>query len=136
MRSSGGKFYQLVGSGWSSSSTFSGGFFSFRGVSSSGELGPSTVEASDIRFSDDVIAVGHLVRPARSASKMRVGVAGALLWVPFKICVSSSGGWSAATRLSGRRRRVGVSLQGFGCNFHVSQRYLCKCWNVNHKNYV
>jgi len=96
--SSGGKFYQLVESGWSSSPTFSGGFFSLQGVSSSGDLGPSTVVASDCRFSGDAMDVSHLVRPARSTSKMCVGVAGVLLWVPLKICVSSSGGWSAATR--------------------------------------
>ena len=63
--SSGGKFYQLVESGWSSSPTFFGGFFSLRSVSSSGDLGPSTVVASDYRFSGDVMAVSHLVRPAR-----------------------------------------------------------------------
>ena len=88
--SSGGKFYQLVESGWSSSPTFSGGFFPLRSVSSFGDLGPSTVVASDCRFSGDVMVVSHLVRPARSTSKMCVGL---------KICVSSSGGWSAATRL-------------------------------------
>jgi hypothetical protein len=31
---------------------------------------------------------------------------------------------------------TGRSLQGLGCNFHVSQRCRCKCWNVNHQNYV
>lgn len=58
------------------------------------------VEASDIRFFGNMMAVGHLVRPACSAaSKMRIGDAVVLLWVPLKICVCSSGGWSAATRL-------------------------------------
>jgi hypothetical protein len=27
-------------------------------------------------------------------------------------------------------------LQGRGCNFYVFQGCLCKCWNVNHHNYV
>jgi hypothetical protein len=108
------------------------------GLPLSGELELSTVEASDIQFSGDAMALGHLVRPARSASKVRVGVAGVPFWVPLKICVSSSGGWLASTRLSrpSATRTTGRSLQGRGCNFYVFQGCLCKCWNVNHQNHV
>ena len=105
--SSGGKFYQLVESGWSSSPTFSGGFFSLRSVSSSGDLGPSTVVASDCRFSGDVMPVSHLVRPARSTSKMCVGVAGVLFWVPLKIFFFLRREDGRLQRdCSGRRRRA------------------------------
>jgi hypothetical protein len=132
--SSGGMFYQPRKLDWSLDPTSSGGFLSLLGLSLSGKLGLSMVEVSDILFSGDVMALGHLVRPARSASKVCVGVAG----VPLKICVSSSGGWSASMRLSrpSATRTTGRSLQGRGCNFYAFQGCLCKCWNVNHHNYV
>ena len=63
-------FYQLVKLGWFPLPTSSGGLLPLWGVLLSGELGLSTAEASDIRFSGDVMAFGHLVRPARSASKV------------------------------------------------------------------
>ena len=131
-------FYQLVKLGWFPLPTSSGGLLPLRGVSLSGDLGLSTAEASDIRFSGDVMAFGHLVRPARSASKLCVGIAGVPLWVPLKICVFSSGGWSASTRLfrPSATRTSGRSLQGRGCIFCICQGCLCKRWNVNHHNYV
>jgi hypothetical protein len=130
--------YQPRKPDWSLNPTSSGGFLSLRGVSESGDLGQPTDVASDIRFSGDAMAFGHLVRPARSASKVCVGVADVPLWVPLKFCVSSSGGWSASTGLSrpSATRTTGRSLQGCGCNFHIFQGCLCKCWNVNHHNYV
>jgi hypothetical protein len=86
-------FYQPGKPDWSLDPTSSGGFLSLQGVSESSELGKSTIVASDIWFSGDAMASSHLVRPARSASKVRVGVAGVPIWVPLKNCVSSSGGW-------------------------------------------
>ena len=131
-------FYQLVKLGWFPLPTSSGGLLPLRDVSLSGELELSTAEASDIRFSGDVMAFGHLVRPARSASKLCVSIAGVPLWVPLKICVFSSGGWSASTRLfrPSATRTSGKNLQGCGCIFCISQGCLCKRWNVNHQNYV
>jgi len=63
-------FYQLVKLSWFPLPTSSGGLLPLRGVLLSGELGQSIAEASDIRFSGDVMAFGHLVRPARSVSKV------------------------------------------------------------------
>ena len=127
-------FYQLVKLGWFPLPTSSGGLLPLRGVSLSGEMELSTAEASDIRFSGNVMAFDHLVRHARSASKVCVGIAGVPLWVPLKICVFSSGGWSASTRLfrPSATRTSGRSLQGRGCIFCICQGCLCKCWNVNH----
>ena len=75
------------------------------------------------RRTGDVMDFGHLVRPARSASKVCVGIAGVPLWVPLKICVFSSGGWSASTRLfrPSATRTSGRSLQGRGCIFCICQ---------------
>jgi hypothetical protein len=92
--------YQLVKSGWSFAPTFSGGFLPLRGGLLAGVLGMLVVEAPDSLLSGDAMAPGHLVRPVRSAGKKHVGVAGMLLLVPFKTFEeSSSGGWSASTRL-------------------------------------
>jgi hypothetical protein len=75
-KSSGGMFYQPGKPDWSLDPTSSGGFLFLWGVSESSELGQSTIVAYDIWFSSDAMVSGHLVRPARSASKVRVGVAG------------------------------------------------------------
>jgi hypothetical protein len=131
-------FYQLDEPGWFSIPT-SGGFPPLWGVSSFNDLGLSTVEASNILFSGDVMAFGHVFRPVRSASKVCVGVVGVPLWVPLKIRASSSGGWSASTTLfrPSATSAAGRSLQGHGCNFHVFQGCLCKCWDVvNHQRYI
>ena len=116
-------FYQLVKLGWFPLPTSSGGLLPLRGVSLSGEMELSTAEASDTWFSGNVMAFDHLVRHARSASKVCVGIAGVPLWVPLKICVFSSGGWSASTRLfrPSATRTSGRSLQGRGCIFCICQ---------------
>ena len=98
-------FYQLVKLGWFPLPTSSGGLLPLRGVLLSGELGQSIAEASDIWFSGNVMAFGHLVRPARSASKVCVGFAGAPLWVPLKICVFRREDGRLQRDCSGRRRR-------------------------------
>jgi hypothetical protein len=59
--------------------------------------------------------------------------------VPFLIFeASSSGGWSASTRLiwSPATRNTGRNLQGSKCNFLIFQGYLCKCCVVNYLNHM
>jgi len=85
-------FYQLVKLGWFALPTSSGGLLPLRDVSLSSELELTTAEASDIRFSGDVMTFVHLIRPARSASKVCIGIADVPSWVLLKICIFSSGG--------------------------------------------
>jgi hypothetical protein len=67
-RSSGGFSFQLnEKSGWFLVSTFFGGSAPLRGSSSSGELGALVLVVSDSSVFDDVMAVGHLFQPGRSA---------------------------------------------------------------------
>jgi len=90
-------------------------------------------------LSGDMMAVGHLFWLVRSAGKNHVGVAGVLLLVPFKTYESSSsGGWSASTRLIWplATRTTGRSLQRSECNFFFFLGYLCKCWDENHHKFI
>jgi hypothetical protein len=65
-----------------------------------GVLGMLLVVAPGSLFSGNVMATGHVPRPARSATKKHVGYAVVLLLVPLLIFeASSSGGWSVSTRL-------------------------------------
>jgi hypothetical protein len=96
---SGGKFGRYVLPTWQTGLVFRShlSWFSFP----PGCIGIRRIWAVHVcGFSGDAMASSHLVRSARSASKVRAGVAGVPLWVPLKNCVSSSGGWSASTRLS------------------------------------
>jgi hypothetical protein len=94
-----------------------------------GVSGMSVVEAPGSQLSEDVMAAGHLVRPACSAGKKHVGAAGMLLLVPFKTFEdSSSGGWSASTRLfwPPAMRMTGRSLHGPECYFLFFRGCRCK----------
>ncbi|CAO2177745.1 unnamed protein product [Urochloa humidicola] len=127
--------YQLAGkSGWVSSTTASGGLLPLLGDSSSGALGLLVIEVPDPLFSGDVMAIGHLARPVRSAITRHVGVPNMLLMVPLKMgnVFRREGG-----RLHGRQIRpsvagtTGRNLQGLGCNLFYCQACLCKLWDVN-----
>jgi hypothetical protein len=85
----------------------------------------------------DAMAVGHLLRPRRSAVTRCVDL-DMLLMVPTKTCVQSSDRRSASSskqlRLLVTRTNGRMSLQGLGCNFLLLQGFLCKLCNVNFMN--
>jgi hypothetical protein len=134
----GGLVYKLEKSGWVSNPTFSSGFLPLRGALIAGLLGKSTVEASGFLFSGEMMVVGHLVRPGRSAGKRYACAADVLLFVPFKTL-------KLFRREEGRLQRLvrppvtratGRSLQGPICNFLYLQGCLCKCWVVHYQKYM
>jgi len=130
--------YQHGKSGWSSSSTVSGGFLpTAQGGSSSGAPGLLVIE--DPLLSGDVMAIGYLVRPVRSAFTRYVGVSDMLLTVPLKF---SDVLRQEGVRLHGRQLRpsatgtTGRNLQGLGYIFFYFQGCLCKLWDVNYQKFI
>jgi hypothetical protein len=118
--------------------TFSSGFLPLRGALFAGLLGKSTVEASGFLFSSEMMVVGHLVRPVRSAGKKYACAAGVLLFVPFitlKLFRREEGQLQRLVRPP-VTRATGRSLQLPICNFLYLQGCLCKCWVVNYQKYM
>lgn len=127
------------GIGLVSAPTSSRGLFPLRGALLAGVPGMLMVVAPGSLLSGDAMAIGHLSRPGRSAGKRHVSVVGVLLLVPFKAFESSSsGGWSASTRLFRPLvlRTTGRSLRRPECNFLLFLGCLCKCWGVNHQKFL
>ena len=122
-------------SGWCLDPTFSGGLYPLLGVLFIGVLELVLCEASDSFYTGEVMAVGHLARPALSTTSRHVGFSGVLLRGPFQNFEAASLGWWSASGHLLRppvSRTTGRFLQGLVCNFSFFEGCLCKMYGANY----